>query len=200
MYSSESRSKTIVIAGLGNPGRQYSYTRHNIGFITVERVAEKCGITFGTSRFDALAGDGTVSGRKVLLVKPQTYMNLSGNAIAPIVDYYKINLANLLVIYDDIDIPLGTIRIRPSGSAGTHNGMRSVISSLGSDDFPRIRIGMGQERKGDLVDFVIGKISAEEEGALRTSVDNAAEAALCFIESGIERAMNLYNPVRHKDE
>ncbi|MGI6178124.1 MAG: aminoacyl-tRNA hydrolase [Eubacterium sp.] len=200
MYSSENRSKTIVVAGLGNPGRQYSYTRHNIGFITVERFAERHGISFRPSKFDALIGDGMISGRKVLVVEPQTYMNLSGNAIAPIVDYYKIDIANLLVIYDDIDIPLGMIRIRPSGSAGTHNGMRSVISMLGTDGFPRIRIGMGQEHMSDLVDFVIGKITDSEAEVLRKSVDTAADAVGCFIESGIERTMNQYNPVRHKDE
>ena len=144
-----------------------------------------------------MVGEGRISGQKVLLVKPQTYMNLSGQSIREVMEYYKEEIDRLVVIYDDIDIPSGTVRIRKKGSAGTHNGMRSIIYDLKSDQFPRIRIGIGNNRKGDLRDFVIGGFSKEEKEPLAEAVRRAVLAAECIVEKGIDKAMNEYN-IRHK--
>lgn len=185
-----------VIAGLGNPGPKYRNTRHNMGFMALECLAGLYGIKIEKSRFRALVGEGRISGERVLLVEPQTFMNLSGEAVRSAVDYYGIDLSELLVIYDDFDIPAGSVRIRPFGSAGTHNGMRSVIASLGSGNFPRIRIGTGEEDKGDLLDFVTGTIPKSRREALDLAVYTAARAAGCWVAEGIERAMSRYNTRR----
>lgn len=186
-----------IIAGLGNPGRKYENTRHNIGFIALDLLAERNDIKINKLKHKALVGEGRISGQKVLLVKPQTYMNLSGQSLREVMAYYKEDIEHLIVIYDDIDIPEGTIRIRKKGSAGTHNGMRSIVYDLASDQFPRIRIGMGAERKSDLKDFVLGGFSKEEKGLLEQAVEKAALAAERIVEKGIEKAMNEYN-VRQK--
>ncbi len=186
-----------IIAGLGNPGRKYENTRHNIGFIALDLLAERNHIKVNKLKHKALVGEGRISGQKVLLVKPQTYMNQSGQSLREVMAYYKEDIENLVVIYDDIDIPEGTIRIRKKGSAGTHNGMRSIVYELASDQFPRIRIGMGTERKSDLVDFVLGGFSKEEVTLRDGAVDKAAQAAEGIVEKGIEKAMNEYN-VRQK--
>lgn len=186
-----------IIAGLGNPGRKYENTRHNIGFIALDLLAERNDIKINKLKHKALVGEGRISGQKVLLVKPQTYMNLSGQSLREVMAYYKEDIEHLIVIYDDIDIPEGTIRIRKKGSAGTHNGMRSIVYDLASDQFPRIRIGMGAERKSDLKDFVLGGFSKEEKGLLEEAVERAALAAERIVEKGIEKAMNEYN-VRQK--
>ncbi len=186
-----------IIAGLGNPGRKYENTRHNIGFIALDLLAERNDIKINKLKHKALVGEGRISGQKVLLVKPQTYMNLSGQSLREVMSYYKEDIEHLIVIYDDIDIPEGTIRIRKKGSAGTHNGMRSIVYDLASDQFPRIRIGMGAERKSDLKDFVLGGFSKEEKGLLEEAVERAALAAERIVEKGIEKAMNEYN-VRQK--
>ncbi len=191
-----------VIVGLGNPGKKYEQTRHNIGFITVDYLADRHGISVSKIKHKALVGEGNISGQKVLLVKPQTYMNLSGESVREVASYYKVPPENLLVIYDDIDIPLGSVRIRKKGSAGTHNGMRSVVSQLQSDQFPRIRIGMGSQGGTDLKDFVTGGFSKSEKDVLEAAVAHAAEACECFLESGIDKAMNYFNtkgPVGEKD-
>ena len=170
-----------IICGLGNPGKKYENTRHNLGFLTIDRIAESLSVKIGRSKFNALTGETRIAGEKVLLVKPQTYMN-------------KVPVENLIVIYDDFDLPLGTLRIRKFGSAGTHNGMRSVIYQLNSDRFPRIRIGIGEEnRSRDLVDFVIGGFSKESASIARESVIRAAEAAVSILEDGIDKAMNRFN-------
>lgn len=186
-----------IIAGLGNPGRKYENTRHNIGFIALDLLAERNDIKVNKLKHKALVGEGRISGQKVLLVKPQTYMNLSGQSLREVMAYYKEDPQNLIVIYDDIDIPEGTIRIRKKGSAGTHNGMRSIVYDLASDQFPRIRIGMGTERKSELKDFVLGGFSKEEKDLLEGAVERAALAAERIVEKGIEKAMNEYN-VRQK--
>lgn len=186
-----------IIAGLGNPGRKYENTRHNIGFIALDLLAERNDIKINKLKHKALVGEGRISGQKVLLVKPQTYMNLSGQSLREVMAYYKEDIEHLIVIYDDIDIPEGTIRIRKKGSAGTHNGMRSIVYDLASDQFPRIRIGMGAERKSDLKDFVLGGFSKEEKGMLEEAIEKAALAAERIVEKGIEKAMNEYN-VRQK--
>ena len=192
-----------IIAGLGNPGKKYENTRHNIGFITIDSLASKYSINVDKLKFKALVGEGRISGQKVILVKPQTYMNLSGESIQEVMNFYKADPENLIVIYDDIDLDLGTLRIRKSGSAGTHNGMRSVVQHINSTAFPRIRIGMGGP-KGDIVDFVIGGMSKAESEVLRETVDKATEAIDCIIESGIDMSMNRYNtkkkPKKEKNE
>lgn len=186
-----------IIAGLGNPGRKYENTRHNIGFIALDLLAERNDIKINKIKHKALVGEGRISGQKVLLVKPQTYMNLSGQSLQEVMAYYKEEIEKLVVIYDDIDIPMGTVRIRKKGSAGTHNGMRSVVQCLSSDQFPRIRIGLGDGRKGELKDFVIGGFSKEEKAPLEEAVRRAVLAAECIVEKGIDKAMNEYN-VRQK--
>ncbi|MCB6992147.1 aminoacyl-tRNA hydrolase [bacterium 210820-DFI.6.37] len=186
-----------IIAGLGNPGRKYENTRHNIGFIALDLLAERNDIKINKIKHKALVGEGRISGQKVLLVKPQTYMNLSGQSLREVMAYYKEDMEKLVVIYDDIDIPMGTVRIRKKGSAGTHNGMRSVVQCLSSDQFPRIRIGLGDGRKGELKDFVIGGFSKEEKEPLEEAVTRAVLAAECIVEKGIDKAMNEYN-IRQK--
>ncbi len=186
-------SAMYIIVGLGNPGRRYEHTRHNIGFITVDYLAEKHGIRINKIKHKALVGEGMISGQKVLLVKPQTYMNLSGQSVREILSFYKPEIANLIVVYDDVDLPMGRLRIRPSGSSGTHNGMRSIIYDIQRDDFPRLRIGIGSERKMRLADYVTGGFGKEERKLMEGSVLRAVSALESILDSGIERAMNEYN-------
>ena len=182
-----------IIPGLGNPGRKYENTRHNLGFITVDRLAEEHGISVTKSKHKALIGEGRISGQKVLLVKPQTFMNLSGEAVRAVMDYYKEPVENLLVIYDDADIPAGAVRIRKKGGAGTHNGMRSVVSCLGDDGFARIRIGIGTQDDRDIIDHVLGGFTREEADVMREAVLTAVSAVECMLSEGIDIAMNEYN-------
>ena len=156
----------FVIAGLGNPGKKYENTRHNMGFLTIDKLAEKNNIKVNKIKHKALVGDGIISGQRVLLVKPQTYMNLSGESLREIVSYYNINLENMLVIYDDFDLEAGTLRIRKKGSAGSHNGMKSIIAQLKSQEFPRIRVGIGKSGGLDWKDFVIGKMGKQERAVV----------------------------------
>lgn len=184
----------FVIAGLGNPGISYSSTRHNAGFQVIDRLAETMHIRVTRRGMSGLYGEGIHDGERVLLVKPQTYMNLSGDCIQKILHYYKIPPENLIVIYDDISIPVGSVRIRANGSAGTHNGMRSIIACINSENFPRIRIGMGSNREDeDLKDYVLGKPSKEELEVLEGSFRNAADAAIMILDGDIGRAQALYN-------
>lgn len=182
-----------VIAGLGNPGRKYENTRHNMGFITIDQLAEKHGIKVDRLKFKALTGEGRIAGQKVLLVKPQTFMNLSGESIREVMHFYKLDPENLIVIYDDIDIETGTLRIRKFGSAGTHNGMKSVVYQLQSDRFPRIRVGIGNRSNGELADYVTGGFSKEEVPLLEDAVTRAVSAVECILSDGIDMAMNQYN-------
>lgn len=188
-----------IIAGLGNPGRRYENTRHNMGFITVDKIAEKLGVKVDKIKFKALVGEANFSGHKVLLVKPQTYMNLSGQSLREVMSFYKEDIERLIVIYDDVDIAAGSIRVRKKGSAGTHNGMRDIIFQLQNDGFPRIRIGIKSDTKMQLRDFVTAGFSKEDVPLLEQGVLNAADAALCIISDGIDKAMNEYN-VRKKKE
>lgn len=164
-----------------------------MGFMTIDYLAEKHDIKVNKIKHKALVGEGRISGQKVLLVKPQTYMNLSGESIREVMAYYKEEMENLIVIYDDIDIDAGAIRIRKKGSAGSHNGMKSVIYDLQSDRFPRIRIGIGNDKRMDLKDFVIGGVSKSERELLEGAVKRAALSAECIVEKGIDKAMNEYN-------
>ena len=182
-----------IIAGLGNPGKKYENTRHNMGFLAIDLLAEACGIRVDKLKFKSLVGEGRIAGQRVLLMKPQTYMNLSGEAIREAVSYYKIEPEQLIVIYDDIDIPMGTFRIRKKGSAGTHNGMRSVVYQLQSDQFPRIRVGIGSEKSVDLIHYVTSGVSRKEKELLEEALTKTAKAAAAIVEKGIDKAMNEYN-------
>lgn len=186
--------KLFVIVGLGNPGGKYENTRHNVGFDAIDILSAKYGIKVSKVRHKALTGEGDIKGSRVLLAKPQTFMNLSGESVREIVGWYKIPMRNLILIYDDVDLPLGKIRIRPGGSSGTHNGMKSVIYQLQADDFPRIRIGIDKAPEGwDLADYVLSTFSRDERIIINESILKSAEAAAAIITPGLEAAMNVYN-------
>lgn len=184
-----------MIIGLGNPGREYQRTRHNVGFDVLDVLSEKMGIALTKSAMHGLIGEGFLEGEKVVLVKPQTYMNLSGQCVTELVSWYKPPMENVLVIYDDIDLPLGKLRLRANGSAGTHNGMRSVIGLLGRQDFPRLRVGVGQKPEGwELADWVLSHYQTEEER--KTQFDAfllAADTVIDWVNSGWESAMRTAN-------
>lgn len=188
-----------IICGLGNPGKDYECTRHNLGFMAVDVLSSRLGISVNKLRYRALTGEGRVGTEKLVLVKPQTYMNLSGEALRPIMDYYKAQPSQLLVVYDDIELEPGIIRIRPFGSSGTHNGMRSVISRLQTDRFPRIRIGEGKNGVIPLEKYVLMRIPENEREAIAGAVEKAAEACESFVLNGIDRTMNLYNSRKAAD-
>lgn len=183
-----------LIAGLGNPGKQYENTRHNTGFSVIDVIAEKNGISVLEKKHKALIGKGYIDGRKVILAKPLTYMNLSGESLRKLVDYYKIDeTSELIVIYDDISMPVGQLRIRKKGSAGGHNGIKSIIAHLG-DTFLRIKIGVGEKPKGyDLADYVLGHFDREEKEMIAKSAVRAQEAVRLLIQGETDAAMNAYN-------
>lgn len=185
-----------IIAGLGNPDAKYKNTFHNLGFMAVENCAEKFGAEFNKEKFRALIAETNVKGEKVLFVKPQTYMNLSGESIREVLAFYKESPQNLIVIYDDFDLEKGAIRIRPNGSAGTHNGMRNIISQIGTDKFPRIRIGFKPcgENRIPLIDLVLSGISEQDKPLFADSVGRAGSAAEAFAKTGdIEAVMRTFN-------
>lgn len=179
-----------IICGLGNPGKEYEQTRHNMGFLTMDVLAYKLGIDIRKLKFRSLLGEGRIGTEKVILVKPQTYMNNSGEAVREIVAYYGIEPSRLIVVYDDIDLPVGDLRLREKGSAGTHNGMRSVISCIGTDQFARVRVGVGDRPKGgDLVAWVLGHYPPEEKEKMEAAFDLAADCAADWAEKGVDAAM-----------
>lgn len=182
-----------IIVGLGNPGKKYELTRHNMGFLALDLIADKYGIDIGKLKFRALLGEGRIGDEKVILVKPQTYMNLSGEAVREVMNFYKVPMNHMIVIYDDIDLPEGVIRIRASGSSGTHNGMRNVIYCLGDQGFPRIRVGIGGNDHGDLINYVTGRITEKEADPLWDALNKAAEAACDTVINGVAHAMQEYN-------
>lgn len=183
----------FVIVGLGNPGKKYEWTRHNVGFETIDCIAEKFNINVNKLKYKALIGEGTIGTEKVILVKPQTYMNLSGETVMSICNYYQIPMDNLIVIYDDVDTDFAKLRIRRKGSAGTHNGMRSIISLIQKDDFPRVRIGIGRSSHMQLADFVLQRFSKDEMIEIKETIDRAAQAVVSIMELGVDQAMNRYN-------
>ena len=178
----------------GNPGKEYEKTRHNVGFRAIDELAEALSISMSKNKFDAIIGEGIVNGEKVMLVKPQTYMNLSGSSISQIIDFYKIESQDIIVIYDDIDIELGQIRIRKFGSPGTHNGMRNIVNMLATEKFPRIRIGTGKPKfETDLANYVLSPMSKEDDEKAKIGIYNAAKAAITILYYGIDKAMNEFN-------
>ena len=183
-----------AIIGLGNPEKKYDKTRHNIGFDVIDELASQMGVQVNTKRHKALCGVGQIGSEKVILVKPQTYMNLSGETLIDIYKYYKVDLDNIIVIYDDIDLDVGKLRIRKKGSAGTHNGMRSIVKCLGSGDFPRVRVGVSKPMKGqDLADFVLSRFRKEEQADLEVGLEKAYKAVEAMIKENVDIAMNKYN-------
>ena len=184
-----------LVAGLGNPGQKYRNTRHNMGFLTVDLLAEEKGVKLNKVKFKAAYNILSFAGARCLLMKPQTYMNLSGEAVGEAARFYKIPADRVLVIYDDVSLPVGKLRVRPTGSAGGHNGIKSVIAHLGTQDFPRIKIGTGAPAGGgaEMVDWVIGVPSQAERKVLYESFERAVLAAECVIRHGCQRAMNDFN-------
>lgn len=183
-----------LIVGLGNPEEEYARTRHNMGFDTINKIAKNNNIEINKNKFNSLYGTGTIEGEKVVLLKPQTYMNLSGNAVRDFMNFYKIKENELIVIFDDLDIDPGVIKIRKKGSSGTHNGMKSVVHEIQTENFARIRIGIGNPKyKNDLLNYILTRIPDEEYKILESATDNAAKAVNEIIKNGIDSAMNKYN-------
>lgn len=182
-----------LIAGLGNPGRRYERTRHNVGFMVVDELGKRLQGDNTLRRFDAELLERTTRLGRVILLKPQTYMNLSGNAVAPAVRWYHVPHDRVLVIYDDLDLPFGRIRLRPSGSSGGHNGVESIIKTLGTEKFPRLRLGIGKPGREQTIGHVLSRFSRHEEKELKEYVDRAAKAALSWHFDGIDTAMNEFN-------
>lgn len=182
-----------LIVGLGNPGKDYEKTRHNAGFMCIDEVAKKLNMSFDTKKFKALIAMGFVGGEKVILMKPQTYMNLSGEAVGECARFYNIDLEDILVISDDLDLPTGKIRLRAKGSSGGQNGLKNIINHLGSQEFKRIRIGIGNNKNYDTKDYVLGKISKDDQILFDEAKTKAANAAVDFISKPFERVMGAYN-------
>lgn len=185
----------FVIVGLGNPGKKYENTRHNAGFISIDALADKYGISISEKKHKALCGSGVIEGNKVLLVKPQTFMNLSGESVRAVMDFYKIDPEeDMLVIYDDISLAPGNIRIRKKGSAGGHNGIKSIIAHAGTQNFMRIKVGVGEKPSGwDLADYVLGHFSDEDNSKLKAVMPDVIQAAALMVQGDVDKAMNDFN-------
>jgi len=183
-----------LIVGLGNPEKEYGKTRHNMGFNVINRLGEMVGISVTHSKFNGLYGMGEISEEKVILLKPQTYMNCSGDSVIQFKNYYKIPKDKIIVIYDDVDLDISDIRIREKGSSGTHNGMKSIIEVLGTEEFIRVRVGIGKPKQDmDMADYVLGHIPKVEKEILEKSVEIATEAVIKILEEGVDVAMNEFN-------
>ena len=192
------KSENWLVVGLGNPGKQYANTRHNCGFRAIDILAQKLGCKIDKGKFQGLYGQTTVDGKKLFLLKPQTYMNLSGRSVLQLSAYYNIPPQRIIVLFDDISLEPGRLRIRADGSAGGHNGIKSIIGELGSQEFPRVKIGVGSKPNAeqDLADWVLSSFSASEEKALCSALEQAADAALCIMQSSVPEAANRYNGFR----
>ena len=192
----------LVIVGLGNPDDKYQGTRHNVGFDVIDLLAEKYNIAVDTKKHRAYIGKGIIGGQKVILAKPQTYMNLSGESVRSLVEYYKVDPeTELLIIFDDISLDVGQLRIRKKGSAGGHNGIKNIIANLGTSVFQRIKVGVGEKPKGyDLADYVLGRFSKEDRELIKEGFECAAEAVAMIIAGEIDQAMNKYNRKRKDNE
>ena len=188
-----------IIVGLGNPTKEYMHTRHNVGFDTIDAIAEKYRISVTEKKHKALIGKGYIEGQKVILAKPQTYMNSSGESIRAAADYYKVDPEDILVVYDDISLALGQLRIRAKGSAGGHNGIKSIIAHLGTQEFPRVKVGVGEKPKGyDLADYVLSRFPKDERVLMEEAFERAGEAAVCMMNDTMEHAMNQFNKKTEK--
>lgn len=189
-----------IIAGLGNPGGKYAHTRHNVGFDTIDRLADRYGIRLDTNKFKGEYGMGVIDGHKVLLLKPQTYMNLSGECIRDVLGYYKADPnEELIVLFDDISLNPGLIRIRKKGSAGGHNGIKNIIAHLGTQVFKRVKVGVGEKPKGyDLADYVLSRFPKDERVLMEEAFERAGEAAICMMNDTMEHAMNRFNKKTEK--
>ena len=195
LFGNKSSAVDWLIVGLGNPGQKYEHTRHNMGFLTVDLLAEKQGVKLNKVKFKSAFNIMHFAGCKCLVMKPQTYMNLSGEAVREAAQFYKVPADHVLVIYDDVSLPVGKLRVRPTGSAGGHNGIKNIIAHLGTQDFPRVKIGTGAPAGGgaDMIDWVIGEPSKAEKKVLLESFERAIDAAACIIEHGCQKAMNDFN-------
>lgn len=183
-----------LIVGLGNPGMQYAATRHNIGFEVIDSLSEAYNIQVIKNKYKALIGEGSIGGERVILMKPQTYMNLSGEAVKACMDFHKISNQDLIVIYDDISLEVGQLRLRKAGSAGGHNGMKHIITLLGTQEFPRVKFGVGEKPAGwDLANYVLGRFQEEEMKIVGPRIGDAVKAVESIITVGIDKAMNNYN-------
>ena len=184
----------FLIVGLGNPGKKYEGTRHNAGFAALEALAGKLGVKVNRSKYKALTAEAAIGDKRVLLMMPQTFMNLSGESIREVLEYYKAEPEDLIVIYDDISLVPGQIRVRGKGSAGGHNGVKNIILQLATQEFPRIRVGVGEKpARMDLADYVLGHFNKEDREAVDEAEQDAAKAAACILEHGVEAAMNAFN-------
>ncbi|MFC7394731.1 aminoacyl-tRNA hydrolase [Scopulibacillus cellulosilyticus] len=183
-----------LIVGLGNPGSKYEHTRHNIGFEAIDAISEKHQIPLTKTKFNALYGKGKINDEDILLVKPLTYMNLSGEAVAPLMNFYKLSIDDLLVIYDDMDLAVGKIRLRKKGSAGGHNGIKSLIAHLGTQDFKRIRVGIGRpDGRQPVIDYVLQRFGENEKDTISQAIEKAKEASAYWTKHSFEQVMNRFN-------
>ena len=190
----EGGKNMYIIAGLGNPTAQYRGTRHNVGFEVIDYLADKYNIDVTTKKFKGLIGTGAIEGQKVVLVKPQTFMNLSGECIQEVMNYYKTDISDLIVVYDDINLEPGQLRVRGKGSAGGHNGIKNIIAHLGTQEFPRIKVGVGDKPpRMDLADYVLSRFSKEDREKMEQAFKDAAEAVEVMIAEGPDAAMNQFN-------
>jgi PTH1 family peptidyl-tRNA hydrolase len=193
LWQEDEHSIVKLIVGLGNPGRKYAGNRHNVGFQCLDRLAEVRGLSFGRRKHKALLAQGKTADLKIILAKPQTFMNLSGEAVERLVRFYKVPREDILVIYDDLDLPLGKIRLRPEGGSGGHKGMKSVIEHLGTNGFPRLRVGIGRPAHGDPVDYVLDDFTPDEQIAINEAYDRVVSAVELWLAEGITAAMNEHN-------
>jgi PTH1 family peptidyl-tRNA hydrolase len=191
----EEDGNMFVIVGLGNPEKKYFGTRHNVGFDTIDVLSDKYNIGLTETKFKAAYGKGRIGAERVILVKPLTYMNLSGEAVAPLCNYFKVDSKeNLIVISDDVELDVGKIRVRPKGSAGGHNGLKNIIAQLGCDEFKRVRVGVGKKPKQwDMVDWVLGHFEGDDATLIKEGIKDAADAVECIISQGVDSAMNTFN-------
>jgi PTH1 family peptidyl-tRNA hydrolase len=188
------KSKPYLIVGLGNPGREYSGSRHNVGFMVVDRLAEKLETSFRKVKMNALITAVRHNGERIIMIKPQTFMNLSGQAVSSFIRFYKLPLKNVLVVYDDVDLPFETLRLKPDGGDAGQRGVRSIIQQLGTKSFPRLRVGIDRPPgRMEVSDYVLQKFSAAEKGVLPFILDTASGAVLHFIDHGLNQAMTIYN-------
>lgn len=183
-----------LIVGLGNPGDKYKNTRHNMGFMVVEKLSNKLGININKKNFEGIYGDKLINGEKVILLKPETYMNLSGESVRKIVDYFKIDVTDIIVIHDDLDLPVGKVRLRQKGSSGGQNGIKNIIQHLGTQEFNRIKVGIGKDKNIPVVDYVLGKVKKEDLSATEEAIEKACNAVIDFINQGdFNKTMNKFN-------